>query len=51
MSVGVCVILVLMFVVCALIVCGANWAERKWRSLHPPDDWDGMREAKDDEQR
>jgi hypothetical protein len=34
---------------CMLIVTGASWAERRWKNLHPPDDWDGMREDKDDE--
>ena len=49
MTVGAAVVLALMVAACALLVYGANWAERRWRSMHPPDDWDGTREDTDDE--
>ncbi len=34
---------------CALIIFGANYLEARYRRMHPPDDWDGMREDKTDE--
>ena len=39
------------FAVCAVLLMGGNWMEARWNRMHPPDDWDGMREDKDDEHR
>ena len=33
---------------CALAVLIANWVEKRWHRMHPPDDWDGMREDRDE---
>jgi len=30
-----------------LVVAGADVIERRYNRMHPPDDWDGMREDKD----
>ena len=46
MSIAACVLLALILAACGLIVTGATWAERKWKNIHPPDDWDGMSEVK-----
>lgn len=50
MSVAACVLLALIVAAAGLIVTGANWAERKWRSIHPPDDYDGMREDRGEDE-
>lgn len=34
-----------------LLYIGAIEAERRYQRFHPPDDWDGMREDKEDEHR
>lgn len=36
--------------ICLLVVLGANYLERRWRRMHPPDNWDGMREDKDNDE-
>lgn len=36
--------------VCILLVWAADRLERWWKLNHPPDDWDGMREDRSDEQ-
>ncbi len=41
--------LVVMILVTAALVCGSAWLERRWRNRHPPDDWDGMREDRRDD--
>ena len=33
---------------CLLVVLVSHWIERRWRRMHPPDDWDGCREDKDE---
>ena len=50
MDFAVCAVLAAMIIVCALLVYGAKAAERRWIHYHPPDDWDGMREDKQDDE-
>lgn len=49
MSIAACVLLIVILAACGLIVTGATWAERRWKNLHPPDDADGMREERFDD--
>ena len=44
MDIGVWIVLGLIGTFCVLLALGANAIERRWQSMHPPDDWDGMRE-------
>ena len=49
MDIALCVVLGLIVVFGILLMMGASAIERRWQMMHPPDDWDGMREDKDDE--
>ena len=44
MTIGVCVVLALIVIALVLMYAGAVAIERRWSLMHPPDDWDGMRE-------
>lgn len=49
MDTGFWVVLGLIAATIVLLWIGATRAERRYQRLHPPDDYDGMREDKDDE--
>lgn len=44
MTIGVCVVLALIVIALVLMYAGAVAIERRWSLMHPPDDWDGVRE-------
>lgn len=48
-TLAVWVVLGLIGAFCLLLVIGANTIEGRYQRMHPPDDWDGMREDRDDE--
>lgn len=41
-----CLVIGFMITACALMIYGARAIENRWTRLHPPDDWDGIREEK-----
>ncbi len=49
MDIGVWIVVGLIAVFSVLVVAGADAIERRYNRLHPPDDWDGMREDKQDD--
>lgn len=50
MTTAVWVLLGIGVVFVALMVVGCDRLEKRYYQMHPPDDWDGMREDKHDEQ-
>lgn len=47
MDIGVWIVVGLIAVFSVLVVAGADVIERRYNRMHPPDDYDGMREDKD----
>ena len=42
---------IITFAVIILCCLVSHWIERRWRRMHPPDDWDGgCREDKDNDE-
>jgi hypothetical protein len=46
--IGGYIVIALMVVSCALLVIGTRWLETRYYRNHPPDNWDGTREDKDE---
>ena len=49
MDIGVWIVVGLIAMFSVLVVAGADVIERRYNRMHPPDDWDGMREDREDE--
>lgn len=49
MGIGVWIVAGLIAMFAVLVVAGADVIERRYNQMHPPDDWDGMREDKQDD--
>lgn len=47
MNIGGWIVVGIIAVFSVLVVAGADVIERRYNQMHPPDDWDGMREDKD----
>lgn len=47
MDIGVWIVVGIIAVFSVLVVAGADVIERRYNRMHPPDDYDGMREDKD----
>jgi len=51
MNIGVWIVVGIIAVFSVLVVAGADVIERRYNQMHPPDDYDGMREDKQDDTR
>lgn len=49
MGIGVWIVAGLIAAFAVLVVAGADVIERRYNRMHPPDDYDGMREDKQDD--